>query len=387
MALLVIIYLAFVSLGLPDSLLGSAWPVMHIDIGAAIAQGGVVSMTISCMTIASSLTTDHLVRRLGTGRLTLASVALTAAALLGFSTCTSFAQLLLWAIPYGLGAGAVDAALNAYVATHFEARHMNWLHCMWGVGCSVGPVVMAWQLGLPAGWHGGYRVIGFAQVALVVALAATLRLWRSGTEDGGDDVGEPVPRSRLLRLPGAWQALVGFFCYCALETTCGLWSSTFMVLARGISPERAASLVSLFYVGITAGRFVSGVLTLRLDGHQLQRLGEALIGCGVLLLLLARGEALTGCGLVLVGLGCAPMFPQMIQLTPERFGEANAGSFMGLQMACAYMGSLAFPPVAGLLLEHLSPSLLPLVALALLLAMTLCLESCDRVSSRSADTL
>ena len=383
MPLLIVIYLAFIGLGLPDSLLGSAWPVMHADLGAPVALGGVVSMTVSCMTIASSLATDRIVRLLGTGRLVLFSVALTAIGLFGFSTCTSFAYLMLWAIPYGLGAGAIDSALNTYVAIHFEARHMNWLHCMWGIGAAVGPVVMSWRIASGAGWQSGYRAIGLVQLALMATLACTIRLWR-GVSAGADESEEgPVGRARLLRLPGAWQALVGFFAYCALESSCGLWGSTFMVLARGISPERAAFLTSLFYAGITAGRFVSGILTLRLDGHQLQRLGEALIGCGVLVMLVARGEALTGCGLALAGLGCAPVFPQMIQLTPERFGTENAGSFMGLQMAFAYVGSLAMPPCVGLVLEHVSAGLFPALVLAFLAVTTICLESCDRTVART----
>lgn len=378
-ALLGIIYLAFVSLGLPDGLLGAAWPAMHASVDANVSLAGVVSMVICLGTITSSLLTVQLICKLGTGKLTAASVALTAAALFGFSASNAFWQLVAWAIPYGLGAGAVDAALNAYVATHFEARHMNWLHCCWGLGAAGGPVIMSWQMGGPAGWPGGYRVVGVLQVILVTAIALSLPLWHDLT--GAASSGEKrvaLSRQELFSLPGVRLAMAGFLCYCALESSCGLWASTFLVLGHGISAETAAFLASLFYSGITAGRFFSGVLTLRLDGKQLLRLGETIMAVGVAALLLAPDEAGLGAGLALLGLGCAPIYPQMIQLTPERFGLQNAQSLMGLQMACAYVGSMAVPPLMGLLVEQVSPLLLPVAVAGLLVLMTVCLTSCDR---------
>ncbi|MGN0070719.1 MAG: MFS transporter [Atopobiaceae bacterium] len=381
-ALLAIIYLAFVSLGLPDGLLGAAWPTMHGTLGAAVSSAGIISCIICFGTIVSSLLTDRLVRRLGTGVLTAASVALTAVALFGFSTVTSFWQLALWAIPYGLGAGAVDAALNAYVALHAEARHMNWLHCCWGIGAAAGPVIMAGAIARGAGWQGGYITVGIIQTVLVCVLVSSLRLWGkrpSGAE--GQKAEHPAASRRdLFRIPGVWQALVGFFCYCALESCCGLWTPTFLVMGHGIDAETAALLGSLFYAGITVGRLFSGILTLRMTGQQLLHLGEAIIGAGVLALIFApRGFLpLLAAGTVLLGLGCAPIYPQMIQLTPSRFGEEHAQSLMGLQMACAYVGSLSMPPLLGLLIEHVSPLFLVPVAAVLLVAMTICLTSCDR---------
>lgn len=381
MPLLLVIYLAFIGLGLPDSLLGSAWPAMHGDLGAAVSLGGFVSMTTCSCTILSSLLCGRLMRRLGTGRLVLASVTLTAVAIFGYSTCTRFWQLIAWAIPYGLGAGAVDAALNAYAAIHYEARHMNWLHCMWGIGSSAGPVVMSQMVLSSAGWRGGYHVVGAFQLLITACLVLSLRLWDTrGTEHDSPTSSDGPHGLALLGLPGVWQALVGFFCYCALESTCGLWAATYMVLARGASADLAALFAGIFYIGITLGRLASGFLTLRLSGQQLQHLGEALIACGALLLLGGPGELATGCGIVLMGLGCAPIYPQMIHLTPERFGEENATSLMGVQMACAYVGSLAVPPLVGLLIEHISPASLPVVTLVLVAAMTACLLSCDRVT-------
>lgn len=382
-ALLAIIYLAFVSLGLPDGLLGAAWPAMHASLDAAVSMAGTVSMVICLGTIVSSLLTGKLVRRLGTGGLTAGSVALTAVALLGFSASSAFWQVVLWAIPYGLGAGAVDAALNAFVATHYAARHMNWLHCCWGVGAAAGPVVMSWQMADPAGWPGGYRVVGVVQVVLVIAIVASLPLWRDRARaaDTAASQGESdAERSRrgLVSLPGVPQAMAGFLCYCALESSSGLWASTFLVLGHGVPTQAAALLASLFYAGITVGRFLSGILTLRLDGRQLLRLGETVIALGVVTLLLAPGEVALGIGLALLGLGCAPIYPQMIQLTSERFGNEAAQSLMGLQMASAYVGSMAFPPLVGILVERVSPLLLPVMAAALLALMTVFIGSCDR---------
>lgn len=377
--LLVVIYLAFVSLGLPDSLLGSAWPAMHGQLGATLAQGGIVSMVSCICTIASALATDRVVRRLGTGKTTLLSVALTAAAIFGYSTVTAWWQLIFWAVPYGLGAGAVDAALNAYVALNYEARHMNWLHCMWGVGASTGPAIMSWQLGAGGGWQGGYRTIACLQAALVLVLLGALRLWRSSRADASAE--KTGDRSSYLRRPGVVHAFVGFFCYCALESTCGLWAATYMAEAKSVDTAAAAFFAALFFAGITGGRAVSGVLTRWLDGHQLQHLGEALIAAGVIVMILAPTTTLVGAGLVLAGLGCAPIYPQMIQLTPERFGEDAASALMGPQMAAAYVGSLTFPPLTGLVMELVSPAVLPFILAALVGVMTLSLNRCDSLSA------
>ena len=381
--LLTVIYLAFISLGLPDSLLGSAWPAMHADVGAGIAQGGFVAMTVSLCTIVSALLTARLERRLGAGRVTLFSVALTAIALFGFSASTAYWQLIAWAVPYGLGAGAVDAVLNAYVALHYEPRHMNWLHCMWGVGCSVGPLVMAGCIAGGSGWEGGYRTISVLQLCLVAVLAATLRLWKRDGADAPQGEGNPVPtRGGLLTTPGLSWAMLGFLCYCALECCCGLWAPSYMVLAKGVSAEDAAFWGSLFYIGITAGRAVSGLLTLRMTGQQLQHLGAALIAVGILLMAFGPTQLAIGIGLVTIGAGCAPIYPQMIALTPERFGDSLANTLMGPQMAAAYVGNLAFPPLAGFLIERISATSLVLVLAVLLLVMTVSLLRCDAICAR-----
>ena len=257
--LLPVIYLAFISLGLPDSLLGSAWPSMVGQLGADLSWAGIVSMIISAGTIVSSLCSERLNARLGTGGVTAVSVLLTAAALFGFSTCTRFWQLCVWAVPYGLGAGSVDAALNAYVSLHYKSRHMSWLHCMWGVGASAGPVIMGRALA-GGSWQGGYRIISLIQFGLTAVLLLSLPLWKrpEKTPEGADYTPEHRTLPQLLRMPGVPQVLLCFFCYCALESTAGMWAASYCTLVRGIDAGTAAGWASTFYLGITIGRGVCG---------------------------------------------------------------------------------------------------------------------------------
>lgn len=364
--LLPIIYLAFISLGLPDALIGAAWPSMYPQLGASVSWAGILSMLIAFCTIISSLLSERLVRRFGTGLVTLVSVAMTAAALWGFSSSSSFAMLLLWAIPYGLGAGSVDAALNGYVALHYKARHMSWLHCMWGLGASVGPVIMARALAT-SGWNMGFFVIAVLQAALTLALLLSQPLWKRG--EGAQAASTQAPRKntrQVLALPGVREVLICFFCYCALETTAGMWAASYCTLYRGIPAQQAAGWASLFYMGITAGRFVCGFITMKLSDQNMIRLGQCLIGVGVLLILLPAGNAVLLVGLLLVGCGCAPIYPSIIHSTPANFGADVSQTLIGIQMACAYTGSCLMPPLLGLLCEHVSFMLYP-VCLGLIL--------------------
>lgn len=409
--LLPIIYLAFISLGLPDSAIGSAWPTMAPSLGAGISWVGVVTMIISAGTIVSSLMSVRVVERFGTGRVTVASVALTAAALVGFSQSQAFWQLCLWAVPYGLGAGAVDAALNAFVAVHYESQHMSWLHCMWGVGASGGPMVMAQCLERST-WSTGFLVLGGIQVGIALVLTLSLPLWRdrklprvsgrragreaaigaapeaalprgeaahgagaralpgataaagagevpgaaaaSGAGGTSDGTRGKLParrtRAQLLRIPGVKAVLVSFFCYSAFEATCGNWAATFCTLARGIDAQTAASWAALFYMGITAGRAVSGFISLKVNDRNMIRLGQALIAVAFVCVLMPGDTALFA-GLVLMGCGCAPIYPSTIHATPARFGEELALELTGMQMAFAYIGSLAMSPLFGVLAQ------------------------------------
>lgn len=291
--LLAVIYLSFISLGLPDALLGSAWPSIYPQFGVPVSYAGLLSIIISLGTIVSSLQSDRLTRRLGTGKVTAISVAITAAALFGFSVSRSFWILCLWAIPYGLGAGSVDASLNNYVALHYKSRHMSWLHCMWGVGASAGPYIMGFVLERGMEWNNGYRIISVVQAVLTAVLLFSLPLWKKGGEMGGDrqPAGRALSLGEIFRIPGALQIIACFFCYCALEQTTGLWASSYMTLYRGISAETAASFTGMFYIGITAGRALSGFITMRFSDTQMIRMGQAVIGAGVLTMLLPFGKS------------------------------------------------------------------------------------------------
>ena len=375
--LLPVIYLAFISLGLPDSVLGAAWPSMYGELGAALSWAGIVSMIISLGTIVSALSSERLTLRLGTGGVTAVSVLLTAVALLGFSLSGQFWQLCLWAVPYGLGAGSVDAALNNYVALHYESRHMSWLHCMWGVGASAGPVIMGRALA-GGSWQGGYRTIALLQFALTAVLLLSLPLWKrpQANVEGAEFKTHPIPE--LLRRPGVPQVLVCFFCYCALESTAGMWAASYCTLVRGIDAGTAARWASLFYVGITVGRGVSGFLTMKVNDQNMIRLGQALIAAGTVLILLPAGQGTLFAGLITVGLGCAPIYPSIIHETPLNFGREVSMSMTGLQMATAYVGTCLVPPAFGLLAQYVTPALYPWALAVILVLMFVMAESLHR---------
>ncbi len=380
--LLVIIYLAFISLGLPDSLLGTAWPAAYKDLGVSVSMAGIVSAVISCGTIISSLMSSRVIRKLGTGLTTTVSVFLTAAALFGFSLSPGYWTMVLFAIPLGLGAGSVDAALNNFVALHYKARHMNWLHSFWGIGASLGPVIMSYFLAR-SGWRSGYSAIGWIQTVLVAILVSSLPLWKrvSNGQQAAETAGKVFSIKELLGIKGAKQALATFFCYCAVESTTGLWGSSFLVLSRGISPETAASWVSLYYFGITFGRFMSGFLTMRITNKKLVRIGLCMIVLGILLIMVPTVDFILMCGFFMIGLGCAPVFPSLIHDTPENFGSDVSQSMIGLQMACAYIGTTAMPPLFGLVGQYISMSLLPFYLIIITVVMISMVERLNRIKA------
>lgn len=385
--LLPIIYLAFISLGLPDALLGAAWPTMYPQLGAQVSWAGGVSMIISACTILSALASDRLNERLGTGRVTAISVATTAAALLGFSFCHAFWQLCLWAIPYGLGAGSVDAALNSYVALHYKSRHMSWLHCMWGVGCSTGPVVMSWAIS-HLNWNKGYLIISIFQIVLTLVLFLSLPLWQKPVGAAEEDTSVPAERSfsSLIRVPGVKEVLICFFCYCAVESTAGMWAASYCTLFRGIDAQRAASWASLFYIGITIGRFICGFVTMKLNDQNMIRLGQFFIAVGAVLMLLPLGDSLLFIGLILIGLGCAPIYPSIIHETPANFGADLSQGVIGIQMAFAYVGTCLMPPVFGVLGQHISFGLYPVFLMAILILMVVMAERMHRVTAEKRNS-
>lgn len=379
--LLGIVYLSFISLGLPDSLLGSAWPLMYQEFSVPVSYAGGISMIISAGTIFSSLQSDRLTRRFGTGVVTAVSVSATAIALFGFSVSDSYLELCLWAVPYGLGAGSVDAALNNYVALHYAGSHMSWLHCMWGVGASLGPYIMGYALSGGQGWNMGYRCIALLQFILSAILLLTLPLWkkRQGSEENTpcllkEGENRPLSIAEIVRIPGAGEILAAFFCYSALEQTTGLWAGSYLVLCRGFSAEEAAVFVSLFFLGITAGRAVSGFLTVKLGDTGMIHLGEAVILSGMLCFFLPFGNQTAAAGLILTGLGCAPVYPSIIHSTPEHFGADKSQAVIGVQMAFAYVGSLSMPPLFGVIANHISAALFPAYLMIILILMAVMYE-------------
>ncbi|MBR5445446.1 MAG: MFS transporter [Clostridia bacterium] len=360
--LIAIIYLAFISLGLPDSLIGAAWPVMRLELGADLSLAGIVTTIISAGTIFSSLASERITRRLGAGLTTAVSVALTATALFGFSTASAYWHLCVWAVPYGLGAGAVDAALNNYVALHFAARHMNWLHCFWGVGASVSPYIMQYCLASEhLGWQDGYLTVSLLQAVLTVCIFLSLPLWkRSGSAGTSETAAAPVGLKKALAIPGVPLVLLSFFGYCAMEATSMYWACSYLVEYHGMEADRAAGLGSLVYLGLTAGRFLCGFIADRVGDKRLIRIGSVVIFAGLLLIALPAGSWTAAvAGMAILGIGCAPIYPSIIHSTPANFGAENSQAIVGIQMASAYTGSTLIPPIFGFLAQYVDMGLYP----------------------------
>lgn len=380
---LLIIYLAFISLGLPDSILGAAWPIMRTDLNAPLSAAGLVSMIVSASTIVSSLNSSRLLRRFGTGMVSFLSTLLTAAALFGFSFSGSILFLLVLAVPLGLGAGAIDAGLNNYVALHYQARHMNWLHCFWGIGATLGPAIMSAFLH-SENWRGGYRTIAGLQFLLVLILLAALPAWRKHEQSeqasqGEESTARDISIRQLLSLRGAKPAMAAFFFYCASEITLGLWGSSFLVEVRGIPAAQAALWVSVYYGGITVGRGIAGFVSMKLTNRQLIRAGQLISLAGAVLLLLPLPKPVSCAALLLIGMGYAPIYPAMLHETPARFGRANSQQLMGLQMALAYTGSTLAPSLIGAAAGLTSIVILPFFLAGASFVMLLCCERVNRL--------
>lgn len=379
--LLALIYLAFISLGLPDSLLGAGWPVMHTELGVSVSFMGIISMVISGGTIVSSLLSDKLTHKFGTRTVTVTSVLLTVAALFGFSFSGSFSMLIIFAVPYGLGAGAIDAALNNYVALHYKAKHMSWLHCFWGVGAIISPFIMSFAL-KNLNWNGGYRIVGFIQLAIALLLLVTLPVWKINKTESTADT-KRVGLTAALKIKGVPFLLIGFFAYCAAEATAMYWASTYFTEVKGISGDRAASFAALFYIGITLGRFASGFITERLGDRRMILLGTGILACGIMILLIPVRSYMTAfAAFLVIGFGCAPIYPCIIHSTPANFGAENSGAIIGIQMASAYVGSTFIPPLFGLFGNAVGFSVMPVYLLAFFALMIIMTEVTFRITGK-----
>ena len=393
--LLALIYLEFISLGLPDSLLGSAWPQMHLDLGAQLSMEGIISMLISCGTVISSLFSEKIIYKFGTGMISAVSTLLIAVALFGFSVSGNFYMLCFLAIPYGLGAGAIDAALNNYVALHFASRHMSWLHCFWGIGAAVGPYVMGVAMSLGKGWRGGYLAISVIQLVLTIVLFAALPLWKINQEKNEESITEkkePKKLKEIFKIKGVAFVLIAFFCYCAVEQTTGLWASSYFVINRGLSNHTAASFVGLFYIGITGGRFLSGFIADKFGDKKMIRLGICGILIGVVFLLIPANQLFSSykmlkeifplIGLGFVGFGCAPIYPSVIHATPDNFGKENSQAIIGIQMAFAYMGVIIMPALFGIISQYITIALFPIYIMLITLVMFIMSEKMNKLKSK-----
>ncbi|MDD9267221.1 MFS transporter [Paenibacillus sp. GCM10023248] len=394
---LIIIYAAFISLGIPDSLLGSAWPVMRSDMGASFGFAGVLSMIVAGGTIVSSLLSGSLVRRIETGKITLISCCLTAGALLGFAMAPSVVWLIVAAVPLGIGGGAIDAALNHYVADNYKAHHMNWLHCFWGVGATIGPIIMSFYMQEHYSWREGYTAVSIIQFSLAVLLLATLPLWKRvaairKTEqpnnvpplgDAGPEriIEDSAQHANVLRIKGVKHTLFAFLFYCGVESTVGLWGASYLVGAKHMTAETAAGWIALYYGGITLGRLVTGFITLKIHNRVLIRSGQIIALAGGIMVLLPLPQLFMA-GLICIGLGLAPIYPGLLHETPARFGRENSAKLMGYQMAVAYTGTTLLPPLFGWLAARTDIALFPIVVLAFTVLMMICAEKVNRLLSK-----
>lgn len=367
--LLALIYVCFVSLGLPDSLLGSAWPVLHSEINVPLSYAGIISITIFLGTILSSLFSDRLLRQFGAGKVTAISTAITAISLFGFSLSRHFWALILWSVPYGLGAGAVDAILNNYVALHYKAKHMIWLHCAWGVGASISPYVMSYALLQFNSWNDGYFIVSLIQAALTVVIVITLPLWARAemAESTPKKPTPPLPFRTIFQTRGAVPCFFAFFFYCALELTTSLWASSYLIERWNFPEESAAGFASMFYIGITFGRFINGFFATKFGDHFLIQTGSGIVAVGIALFFIPFHPVFSLIGFVLAGLGCAPIYPCILHITPKIFGKEKSQAMIGVQMAFAYTGFLIMPPLFGFLADWFSTSLLPVFLMFLLI--------------------
>lgn len=382
--LLALIYLAFISLGLPDSLLGAGWPTMYGELGVPVSYMGIVSMVISGGTIISSLMSDRLTRKFGARVVTVVSVFLTAGALFGFSFSDRFWMLILFSVPYGLGAGAIDAALNNYIALHYSARHMSWLHCFWGVGAIVSPFIMSYAL-TSSTWNDGCRIVGYIQLGIAALLLVTLPVWKINSKKTDAVEQKSIGLLGALKIKGVPFILIGFFAYCAAEATAMQWASTYFVEVKHISEAQAAQFASLFYIGITAGRFLSGFVSAKIGDRRMIIIGASVLTLGIILLVIPVTAAeLSLAGFVIIGLGCAPIYPSIIHSTPANFGAENSGAIIGIQMACAYVGSTFMPPLFGLIGSATDFAILPLYLIVFVVLMLVMTELTFRTARKRA---
>jgi fucose permease len=428
--LLAIVYAAFVVMGLPDSLLGSAWPVIQMQIGAPISYAGFITMIISGGTIVASLLSYKLTKKLGAGLVVAISFTVTALTLVGFSFSQSFWIFCLFAVPYGLCVGSIDAAVNNYVAHRYNSRQLNWLHASWAVGAAISPFIMSFALSSRFGWSGGYQAVSIIQIAFAILVFASLPLWKKKTtnsihnsqctihndginldnepigshlpspteppnalafasdgerSEGKSSLGGEVSHSSksIFKTKNLFYMLFAFFCYSSFEVTALFWASSYLVNARGINAQSAAMFASFAYIGIAAGRFLSGIIANKLGNRLMMRIGTYVIFLGLGAILLAFSiNFIALAGLIIIGLGAAPIYPAIIHSTPDNFGKENSQAIVGVQMAAAYTGGTFMPLVFGLIAQHISIKLYPVFLLLFIVIMYTMIEILNKKVKR-----
>ena len=362
--LLAVIFLIFVSLGLPDSLLGSGWPTMQLDFGVPSSYAGYVSMAISFMTVLSALASPRMIRRFRTWQIVIASILLTVIGLIGFSCSTSYAMLFLFVVPYGLGAGAIDASVNHYVADNYSSSVMNFLHCFYSVGAVISPNIMAFAL-RHAGWNEGYRWTAYIQIGILAVCILSLPLWRKNEERTGEEEETGAGIREALRVPGVLPTLIAFFAYCSGEATCFLWTPSYFAGTRdGLSAGLIASFGSLIFGGLMIGRLISGFVSNRLGDRLLIRIGIAVELAGIVMVMLPIPDYRPAAvGFVVIGTGMGPVYPAIQHMAPANFGRKYSASVIGLQMASAYVGSTFMPMIFGALQQVIGIGIMPVYLL------------------------
>lgn len=388
--LLLVIYIAFIGLGLPDSLFGAAWPAIYAEYGLPFSFGSFVTVLSFFGTTISSLCSAKVIRRFGTNKVTAFSTALTAAALLCMSFTGSYLPMCLFALPLGLGAGAIDTALNNYVALHYSATQMSFLHCFYGIGISVSPYILSLVLNGDAGWRGGYRIAVGIQAVIAVILFCSLPLWKKvhGKESGEEEaVGQSLSLKEIIRIPGVKVMWSLFICSCTIECTCGSWGSTFLVEHKGLPAEEAAGIITFYYVGIAVGRFLSGVIATKLHSWAIIKIGQTVMGLALILLCLPVGGNLAGVALFFVGLGNGPLFPNFNYLTPENFGEELSPSVIGTQMAVASIAIMTTPVLCSILGQALGMWIFPVYLLLFFVLMVLTMCRARKVFAKTYKTV
>lgn len=375
--LLVIIYLSFISLGLPDTIIGVTIPALQQDFNISLATGGLISLIVIAGTVISSFLSDKFIKKFGTGKIVLFSCILTGSSLMGFSQSNSFYLLLILAFPLGFGGGTVDVALNNYVAHHFKAHHMNWLHSFWGVGAMLGPIIMSWNLQQKS-WKSGFSTISIIQLSLALLLLISISIWKKHKEINKNEM-KSVFKGNIFKTPGIPFALVTMLIYCAAEIGTGLWGSSYLISVKDIEVSIAARYIAIYYAGITVGRVLSGFLSFKLNNTQMIRLGIILSLIGTIMLYLFVSPLIIGISIITIGLGLAPIFPAMIHETPTRFGKNLSQKIIGYQMGFAYIGSAVVPPTLGFLYQEIGLSLFPLSLLFLGLLLLLVTEKLNRL--------